>query len=195
MRSASNLSSANRHADSSPATTILTGEINSGKTTRMMEWYRSFEPGSADGIASRKIFRDGLFIGYEAVRLCDGCATHLALRIDPERIDNAGPLEVESYTPSSTKEIRFGQFLFSREAFLFAEAHFYGIAENPSIKHIFLDEIGPMELQGRGFSFSLRMLLSLDRHLIVCVRANCIDAVVEAFHIQNPEIVHIYDSL
>ncbi len=174
----------------SPVTTILTGNINSGKTTRMLEWYQRLEPGSGDGIISRKAFKGGSFIGYEAVRLSDDCAKILALQINTglDRISKAGSTDNSRTTAADG---HFGPFRFSQEAFRFAETHLNAIAAKPSIRHIFLDEIGPMEMQGRGFSTSLSKLLRLDRHLILCVRAGCLDAVVKRFQISNPEFVRI----
>ena len=49
--------------------TIITGKINSGKTTKIKQWYKSIASG--DGIVSRKIMIENKVYGFHGFRLAN----------------------------------------------------------------------------------------------------------------------------
>ena len=60
---------------------------------------------------------------------------------------------------------------------------------------IFLDEIGKLELQGLGFAKALSSLFEKSVEVTITVRKEYLQAVIEAFRIENPEIISVGASL
>jgi nucleoside-triphosphatase THEP1 len=57
---------------------------------------------------------------------------------------------------------------------------------------VIVDEVGPLELRGRGWSQRLsELLLEPGSILIVAVRENLTEAVIERFNIKNVRIIGI----
>jgi Predicted nucleotide kinase len=157
---------------------IITGAINSGKTSKMLEIYQNSAPGKADGFISRKLYRNQTFLGYEIVSLPDGPRKRLAL------------LSSE-YTDGFADSFQYGQFVFSRQAFLFGESVISQLLEAGSVKDIYIDEIGPLELQGQGFCNILKKTLLTNKNLYICVRSNCLKAFLDSFNIGEYTLIQV----
>jgi nucleoside-triphosphatase THEP1 len=155
---------------------LITGAVNSGKTAKMLEIYQKSAPGKAAGFISRKLYRDQTFLGYEIVKFPDGPSQTLAL------------LSSE-YTNEFADSFQYGQFMFSRQAFLFGEAIISQLLETESAKDIYIDEIGPLELQGQGFCNILKKALQTDKNLYICVRTNCLKAFLDSFKISEYNLI------
>jgi len=156
--------------------TIITGEIGSGKTSRMLEVFRDLKGGAADGIASVKLVSDTEFEGYDLVRLADNKRRRLAVR---------KPLYIGEFE----RPLFYDQFVFDADAFLFGADVIDSAIKDPLVEHIFLDEVGPLELEGRGFHPILKALFSEDvtavKHVYVCVRDSCVDPVIARYGIKS----------
>ena len=154
---------------------IITGGIDEGKTREIEAIYRQLKKG--DGWVSRKIFLNEEFIGYEIQRLSTNEKLPLAYK--------------KEYVPSGWDEIyAIGPFRFSRRAFEFAGKIIDEIIEK-NINPVFIDEIGPLELQGKGFCPMLEKILKIQRDVYIVVRRHCVDDVVNRFEIKNYKIIKI----
>ena len=139
---------------------LITGTINSGKTSKMLELYRANPQG--DGIVCPKVFENGHFLRYDILHLKSGKTLPFAY-------------PVECIPESWDERIIFGKFSFSVKAFDFAEACVYQSIHD-QISPFFLDEIGPLELDlHTGFYSILKKLLSLNIDLYISVRKSRIN--------------------
>jgi nucleoside-triphosphatase THEP1 len=148
---------------------IITGEINQGKTTRIISIFN--ENRNGDGFITKKVFGNGGFDGYEIVRLSNGDKMPFINKI----------LSVPD------EAFRYGIFSFSQRALNFAEEIIDELLSN-NISPVYMDEIGPVELDGKGFCELLRKALHTDIDLYITVRQSCVDAVVKKFNIRKCEI-------
>jgi nucleoside-triphosphatase THEP1 len=155
---------------------IISGAINEGKTQAMKGIFSQSNTG--DGFLSGKIFSDvGVFMGYELIRLSSGEKMPLAFK--------------EEYIPSGLDEIcRLGPFRFSGKAFMFAEQMIDEIIIR-GVEPIFIDEIGPLELSGKGFYKLFTHVLSLGGNLVIAVRKHCVEDVISKFNIRDYRVITV----
>ena len=155
--------------------TVLKGGINQGKTTKILAIYNRKKSG--DGFVTRKVFEKGFFIGYEIVRLSS--------------MESKPFIFKTGYEPGHwVEDFKYGPFTFSKEAIVFAESIMDEIIKSGT-DPIYIDEVGPVELQGKGFHKSLKMALESGRNLFVTVREACVDDVLKLFKINDYEINQI----
>lgn len=156
--------------------TIITGEIGSGKTARMLEIFHGLKGKGADGIASMKVNRDTEFEGYDLMRLANGERKRLAVR---------KPLYIGEFE----RPLFYDQFVFDTDAFLFGTGVITAAIDDPTVEHIFLDEIGPLELEGKGFHAALGPLFKDEvkekKQVYVCVRDSCVEPVITKYGIKS----------
>ena len=151
---------------------IISGKKDSGKTAKMEKLFR--ETINAAGFVSIKVYKDGRVIGYNVVNLRGGYPVPLA------RIRGNEP---ENWN----KKVMHGKFSFSTEGFAAAET-IVRRALKENAENIFLDEIGKLELKGKGFAPLLKYLLTEDIHLYIAVRSENVVSVVNQFGINNYRI-------
>lgn len=150
---------------------IITGSVNSGKSTKLVDIYKNL--GKGDGFFNRKIYSGNLYVGQEIVRMSNGESMIWSLRE-----------EVLDYWE---EQYCYADFSFSKDALKFAEE-----IVNSSIKSndiIFVDEIGPLELQNKGFHNLFKCCLNSNKELYVVVREGCLEAVLRKYKIEDYEIV------
>lgn len=147
---------------------IMTGAVNSGKTTRMKKLLQRV-PG-ADGVLSEKAFEGDCFRGYCLTHAASGEWRELAL------------LE-EFYSCRFPVAGRLGPYVFSREAFRFAREILMRLAVDDGTRAIFIDEAGPLELRGEGFSDVIPLLLACEKDLYITVRSSCLEGFLTRFGI------------
>lgn len=144
---------------------IVTGPVNSGKSTRLLSIYNNTKNG--DGFYLKKTFKGSVYTGQEIIRLSSGIKMPFSYLADfmPEVWDEA---------------YRYKHYSFSRAALKFAEDI---IAENfnPS----YLDEIGPIELAGEGFYNIFIKLLKTNKDIYTVVRYECLSDIIKKFNIKN----------
>lgn len=131
--------------------------------------------GSAYGLVSRKIFGESGHRGYEGLVLTTGETFPIALHYE--------------YIPPDWDELyRLGPYSFSERGFLRAATVFS--PQNISDKNpLFLDEIGPLELSGRGFYSIAAAILRLKKDIYITSRPSCVDPIIEKFGIKNYNII------
>lgn len=129
---------------------VLTGPVHSGKTTLLKKLVRSLEPSKMKihGFLSVAVFEDTKFTGYDLFSL-------------PEK--NSIPF----IRKSGQKDwMRIGPYYFLPQAL--AEAR--RIIDNPDPKDVLIvDEIGPLELAGKGFWPVFIKVAPFARFHILCV--------------------------
>lgn len=139
-----------------------------------------FRASGGDGFISPKAFVDGVFVGYDLTRLST---------------DEAMPLARVVGTPDAVKieGFAFGRFAFSNAAFDYAESVYEKIIA-ANIAPVFIDEIGPIELDGGGFDRIFRRMLSSGLDLYAVLRKSCIDGAAERYGIEARKTIYISDG-
>jgi nucleoside-triphosphatase THEP1 len=130
-----------------PEVIIITGNINSGKTTMMEKLYENEKTKgkSPIGIIARGVFRGKAKVGFDVVNLSTGNSMPLA-RIGREI---RGGFSV-------------GKFTFSNEGLEFARK---ALLNSKYSDVVFIDEMGPLELEDKGYANCLKTLLD-SRYII-----------------------------
>ncbi len=151
--------------------TLIVGPINSGKTTQMAALHR--EKGG-DGVLCPKFMESGVHRGYDLVHLATGETLPFA------RFSDSLPKNWhEAFT--------FGPYSFSTRGQEKA-AEIIEKAIEAGISPIFIDEIGPVELQGQGFAPLLRRLLQGEQDTIVSVRDFLLEQIINFFEIKKDQM-------
>ncbi len=160
--------------------TIVTGEVDSGKTTALLAIYQMLR-GSAEGFAILKEYRDGQFIGQKVMDLLSG---------------NTAPFSyLEDHFPSSLeKHTHYGRFILLDEGLSAADESIRK-ARLHRAQNIFADEFGPLELRGKGLWPTYRRLLNnLDlqkTNLYMAVRNTCVASCIHQLGLPCREVVII----
>ncbi len=147
---------------------IITGNIDSGKTTFVKEVAKGW---GLAGILSLKVFSNGMHIGYNAFDLLTNRTYILARKKDIELLE--GPC--------------IGDYNFSQHTFDILTEQYSGFTKN-----MVIDEIGPLELQDKGFSKLLENLLanrSVDTDLVLVIRNRCLYACIDKWNLEPSEII------
>lgn len=149
---------------------IITGKINSGKTTKLISIYKNTNNG--DGFACVKKFVDGKFVGYDIKHLRTKRIIPFAFYLDnPKKKIN--------------DNFQFGNFSFSKDGFVFAERIIDSALENET-DSIFIDEIGFIEIVlEKGFYNLLKKVLNTNSNLFVTVRDEFLDEFIQKFNIRK----------
>lgn len=146
---------------------IITGALDSGKTTYMKDLYDTNRKG--DGILSLKHFENKDLTGYDLLHLRSG------RQLPFIRLRENLPIDWrEKYAT--------GKYSFSAKAFHLAEE----ILRIRSTAPVYIDEIGPLEIfQKEGFYAILKELINKDNELFLSVRNSLLDEMTEVFSINN----------
>jgi nucleoside-triphosphatase THEP1 len=152
---------------------IVSAGIDEGKTQKIEALYRQLQQG--DGWVSRKIRLNREFVGYELERLSTAEKMPLAYK--------------RPHVPAHWQEVdEYGPFLFSKQAFAFAEKIIDELIEK-GVEPVFIDEIGPLELSGRGFCPLLQNLLKTPLESYIAVRSQCVQEVIKKFAVKEYRII------
>lgn len=154
---------------------IITGEIDCGKTTKLQLLYNDI--GRGDGFILKKIYVDGINIGQKILQLSTGESRTFSIR------DGA-------YDEGWDEIYRYGPYSFSKTGFLFAQAIAQNILDN-GIEPIFMDEIGPLELQKKGFYNIFNNFLATGLDIYVVVRFSCVKDVIKLFNITKYRTINV----
>ncbi|GAU07401.1 nucleoside-triphosphatase [Desulfoplanes formicivorans] len=157
-----------------PTTIILTGAPQSGKSTLLARALDRLSDLKTTGFLAKGLWKNNLREGFDLVDLTTGKTTPLARR---------NPLAPPKTIP----------FTFFREGM---EAGNKAL-DPAKCKHadlVCVDEVGKLEMQGRGWARLLGPLLQLEHpvHLWV-VRQELVHPVSCIWSLQNPVIVDVHD--
>ena len=163
--------------------TIVTGPINTGKTTWLMKDYASRE--NADGFGCRKVKENDEHIGYELVHLATGETCQFIRKIN-------------HISDGWNEAFRLGMhYTFNKEGFAFADK-ICDEALAKGVKCFYLDEVAHLELKGQGFANILRRILAADIDLILVVREALVEKICQAFDIKDYKVIkpdfNLYNS-
>ncbi len=156
--------------------TIVSGDINQGKTSWMKKHFESQKKG--DGFLSIKTFEKNEHSGYDLIRLSTGQSVPFIRKV--------------SHLPQDWQEsFRIGSFF----SFNFAGLEFAQKIVNESIQTnespFYFDEVGPMELEGKCFANDLELLLSSKIDMIIAVRYFLVDDVIKRFKMENYQLLSL----
>lgn len=143
---------------------IVTGTINSGKTTRMKALHDRL---GGDGFVMEKTMDKDTVKSYHALRLATGEKRLLVLR---EGYDD----------PDFTEETRIGPYRFDSNTLEWIRSVMRELMRLRA-RPLFLDEIGKLELRGEGFDALLDDLAKMDVPLYISVREDLIKDVIKRY--------------
>lgn len=158
---------------------IITGNIQSGKTTKMISLFEKCKQG--DGFVCKKVIKDEKFVGYNIVHL---------------QTEKFVPfVYLKKYIPEKWNEKnQFGRFSFSKEGFIFADKIIDSIIKR-NIEPIFIDEVGPVEiLLKKGFHKIVKKVLNTDKKCFLTVRSDMVDGFCEEFGVDERFVIKITNN-
>lgn len=143
---------------------IFTGPINTGKTTLLMEWCKRWK---ASGILTPRSSNGRLFYYIGT--------------------GESFPMEASG----NEEVLEVGQFRFSKNAFDQAIDIIRKAWNEDQTDWLIIDEIGPMELRGEGFSQVLSEMLQSkkSKRIILVVREKLVKDVIDHFHLER---IHVF---
>lgn len=154
---------------------IVTGDINSGKTTKLNSIYNKHKKG--EGFVLKKVFSHGEYIGQEIIRLSTGEKMRFSY--------------IDGYLPDDWDEkYCYDKYSFSKKGFEFVQKIILE-AISRKIEPIFIDEVGPLELSELGFYSILMLVLKMNKKIYISVRQSCLKDVIEKFGIRRYRIIKI----
>ncbi len=153
---------------------IISGEIDSGKTTKMLQIYNDIKCG--DGFITKKFYINGTNAGQEIIRLSTGDGLIFSLK--------------KNFLQENWNERHsYYDYSFSEIGLKFAEE----IIEASIVKDIqpiYIDEIGPLEIcYEQGLYNTFMNVLSAKREIYVSVRYDCLDKFIKKFEIEKYSII------
>jgi len=152
---------------------VVTGRIQSGKTTFLSELVRALKEKKNEvaGFLSKGQSQDGERLGFTLVNVQDGSEILLASR-------------------ENTKTwLRYGRFFFNPEAFAEGERIIKKAIAQES-KLVILDEVGPLEMEAKGWADMLDILSKEKKGVqIWVVRENILDQVLERWGIPRDQVI------
>jgi len=153
--------------------TIVTGNIHDGKTTAMIDL---FEANKGDGFVSIKNMEEDYVKGFDYLQLS---------------IKRTGPLA----TKEKIEPVRdiLGPYFFNEEAMSYIELQLKELVAE-GISPLYLDEIGQLELDGKGFYNIVRWVIDhMKEHLMlyITVRKPFVDQMIELFELKDVKIIDI----
>ena len=158
---------------------IITGKINSGKTTKLLSLFDQNING--DGFACVKRFDNDKFLGYNILHLQTGKSIPFSYQ--------------KNCTPDNWNEMfQFGKFSFSKEGFVFADKIIDSIIKK-NMEPIFIDEVGPVEiLLKKGFYKIVKKVLNTNKKCFLTVRSDMVDGFCEEFGVDERFVIKITNN-
>ncbi|MFV0505368.1 MAG: nucleoside-triphosphatase [Bacteroidales bacterium] len=151
---------------------IITGEVDSGKSTRFLCSYNE-ALNQTIALCSCKLYDSkGAIVGYDLVLLPH--KVRLPFIILKECVDIA-----DNYYSQ-------GRFAFSKEAFIAADRY---VQSFPNSTPLWIDEVGKLELKGLGYDSLLRNAQKDLREIVIVVRTNLLCEVIDNYSIKDYELL------
>ena len=148
---------------------ILTGPIQTGKTTSLVNW--SINREDVFGILAPVVDGKRVFMN-----------THTREQFPMEAV------------PGELQTLIVGRFVFSQTNFNKA----IQVIEDsiPKKDWLVIDEIGPLELRGNGFADALKGVLAVrDKKILLVVREGWVEKVKKVFKINDSTTIHTISDL
>jgi len=149
---------------------LLVGGIGAGKTAtglRLLSLLRSYGI-QVGGILAPRILKGEQRIGYSIIDLSTN-ATHPFAGLEPS-------------------DIQIGKFYLSQEGLDIAERTILNALNERPV--VFIDEVGRLEVQGKGHAPAIRQLLQSSSVPVLLVRDTLVEQAIRTFDIADPFIFH-----
>lgn len=150
---------------------IITGKINSGKSTTIQRLYNKHKKG--DGFISVKNMYETSVQSYDILRLSTLKRKEFVVKegfYDPEDI-----------------ACQIGPYLFYQDTLLYIEKEIKDMIVQ-GITPIYLDEIGQLELYDQCFHKIFELILESNVDCVISVREDLVQEVIRKYQIQEVEI-------
>lgn len=154
---------------------IITGKINSGKTTMLLKQYRKNHTG--DGFVAIKKIQDQEVYDYIILRLSDNKTYPWMIRQNHyhQEFSNAGT---------------FGPFYINLDIVPLLERVVDELIKQQA-SPIYLDEVGVLEMNGGGYHNALKKVLSSKLDLVLAIREDLVQPVTSHFAITDYELIKV----
>ncbi len=154
---------------------IICGETNQGKTEKINSIY--LQGKSGDGFITKKLFHDKHFYGYEIIRLSSGQSSIHSVKSE--------------LFPHEKKPIyNCGAYSFHHDGFTFADFIIDEIISK-NTNPVFIDEIGPLELEGKGHHDCFQKILKNCNTVYFTVRNRSLKDVIDYFSIKEHSLIKL----
>lgn len=151
-----------------PGIYILTGPVQSGKTTALIQWLT--QRNDVNGILTPVVDGKRVFM-------------------------NAATKEQFAMEATGNEEaVSIGRFVFSKRGFNKAAQIIRGTIDENS--WLIIDEIGPLEMRGEGFFDAFKEVLAKrNKKLLLVIREGLVNEVIEKFSVIGPVIINNPENL
>ncbi len=154
---------------------IITGKINSGKSTTIANIYHENKKG--DGFISIKRMHYDRVHGYEIMKLSDKSMKLLVIRD-------------EFKTKDYEIACQIGPYLFLQDTLDYVEKEIKKMIKN-KISPIYLDEIGQLELYDQCFNNIFLEIIKANIDCYITVREDLIPKVIKKYQLQEVKIITV----
>src|SRR5688572_10865219 len=146
---------------------ILTGPTRNRKTTTLLKW--SERRDDCGGVLSPEV--DGLRVLYN--------------------VKTRQSIPWQKNIPDSESDLIVGRFSFEAEAFTVATGWLNEHLQDPHVRQIILDEVGMLELKGKGWGPWLNSALPQlgEKILILVIRRSMMDDVINLYGMEEVSVV------
>ncbi|MFU8785859.1 MAG: nucleoside-triphosphatase [Candidatus Izemoplasmataceae bacterium] len=148
--------------------TIITGTINGYKTTKMHELYHLNKFG--DGFLSIKKMIDDHVHSYNIMKLSTK-ETRLFIKHE------------QFFNNDFKIAFKLGPYLFNQEVFIWVHDEINHFIKN-NVEPIYLDEIGLLELDNKGFHQTVLALITSNLNCVITVRKNLLKDIINHYNIE-----------
>jgi nucleoside-triphosphatase len=152
---------------------IITGEKGQGKSSLMQMIASHLEKTGikTGGIIAPSVVENNLRTGYDIINL------------------NTGKREILARTQGDEAMLKLGKYFFYERGFKFGESAL-DLKNNQEAKIIFIDEIGFLELENKGWAQAFSKAIDSGKPLIIAVRTYLLEKVIKKWHISDPLIIN-----
>ncbi|PAT01587.1 hypothetical protein CI105_05810 [Candidatus Izimaplasma bacterium ZiA1] len=155
--------------------TIITGKINSGKTTYIKNLYQKDKKG--DGVISIKEMIDNTVDNYQSLHLKSNQIFSQVLR--------------NTHTLNEDEIIcQIGPYNFLESGLVQSSKLFHQMIDN-FISPIYIDEIGLLELDDKHYHNIFKELIKSGLDIVFTVRTDLLDQIIKKYNIKEPKIIRI----
>lgn len=154
---------------------IITGKVNSGKTTEMIRRYEASHLG--DGFVALKKMEGNDVYGYSIRCLNNGNSLMWMIH-------------QAHYHDDFINHGKFGPYYLNLDVLRLMEDDVDDFLEKGT-SPIYLDEIGVLELNGGGYHNILKKLLASGLDIVIAVREDLVKPVANYFAIKDYELIEV----
>jgi nucleoside-triphosphatase THEP1 len=154
---------------------IVTGDLDSGKSRFLMEHHKNRHQG--DGVIALKILDGEGIVGYDAYFIGRDLSVPLMRHQDalPENFP---------------RKERIGPFYYDPKTFILMNAYLIDLIQKKT-NPIYIDEIGRLELDGRGLDRVMKYGFHPDADVYLVIRDELLHTIINHYHLKPDEIIDV----